>query len=89
MARNLFNLAPMFEKEKLAANSGNYADWIHNLRFVLRNGKEYVLDQPLGDAPSKDAPPEEVAYTARRDDHEAVQCLMLTCMDPELHKRFE
>ena len=55
MARNMFNLAPMLEKEKLAANGGNYADWIWNLRFILRSVKEYVLDQPLGDAPGKDA----------------------------------
>ena len=41
-------------------------------------------------ASSKDAPPEEVvAYTARGGDYEAVQCLMLTCMDPELHTFFE
>ena len=47
MARNMFNLAPMLEKEKLATNGGNYADWIQNLRFILRSAKEYVLDQPL------------------------------------------
>ena len=60
-------------------------------RFVLRSAKkEYVLDQPLGDAPAKDASSQEVAaYTARNDDYEAVQCLMLTCMDPELQKHFE
>ena len=71
----MFNLAPMLEKEKLAANGGNYADWIRNLRFVLRSAKkEYVLDKPLGYAPSKDAPLEEVAaYTARSDDYEVVQ----------------
>ena len=58
MARNMFNLAPMLEKEKLVANGGNYVDWIRNLRFVLRSAKkEYVLDQPLGDAPRKDATP--------------------------------
>jgi hypothetical protein len=66
-------------------------DWIWNLRFVLRSAKkEYMLDQPLGDAPTKDAPPEEVAaYAACSDDYEAFQCLMLTCMDPELQKHFE
>jgi hypothetical protein len=81
----------MLEKEKLAANGGNYADWIQNLIFVLRCAKkEYVLDQPLGDAPAKNASPEDVAaYTACNDDYEAVQCLMLTCMDPELQKCFE
>jgi hypothetical protein len=81
----------MLEKEKLAANGGNYADWIRNLRYVLRSAKkEYVLDQPLGDAHTKDASSEEVAaYTAHSDDYEAIHYLMLTCMDPELHKRFE
>ena len=59
MARNMFNLAPMLDKEKLAGNGGNYADWIQNLRFVLGSAKnEYMLDQPLGDAPAKDATPE-------------------------------
>ena len=48
-----------------------------------------MLDHPLGDSPMKDAPSEEaVAYAARSDDYEAVQCLMLTCMDLELQKRF-
>ena len=86
MARNMFNLAPMREKEKLVANGENYADWIRNLRFVLKSAKkEYVLDQPLGEAPSKDAAPEEVStYATHSDDYESVQCLMLTCMDLEL-----
>ena len=51
MARNTtFNLAPMLEKEKLAANGGNYGDWIRILRIVLRSAKkEYVLDAPLSE----------------------------------------
>ena len=87
----MFNLAHMLEKEKLVANGGNYADWIRNLRFVLMIAKKnYVLDQPLGYAPGKDATVEEVAaYAARSDDYDSVQCLMLTCMDPELQKHFE
>ena len=91
MARNMFNLAPMLEKEKLAANGGNYADWIRNLRFVLRSAKnEFVLDQPLGDPPVPGVT-QDVAnvFTARIDDYESVQCLMLTCMEPELQKHFE
>ena len=38
MARNnnAFSLGPMLEKEKLAANGGNYADWFRNLGFVLK-----------------------------------------------------
>ena len=74
MARNMFNLAPMLEKEKLVANGGNYADWIRTLRFVLRTAKkEYVLDQPLGDPPAPGAS-QEIAddFTARNDDYESV-----------------
>jgi hypothetical protein len=87
----MFNLAPMLEKEKLAANGGNYADWIRNLRFVLRSAKrEYVLDQPLGNPPAADAPQEvATAFAAHSDDYESIQCLMLTSMDPELQKHFE
>src|ERR1041384_8303576 len=40
MARNTaFNLGPLLEKEKLAATGNNYADWVHNLRIVLRSAK--------------------------------------------------
>jgi hypothetical protein len=76
----------MLEKEKLAANGGNYVDWIRNLRFVLMSAKkEYVMDQPLGDPPALGVLQEIAAtYTAHSDDYESVQCLMLTCMDPEL-----
>jgi hypothetical protein len=74
MARNMFNLAPMLEKEKLAANGGNYADWIRNLRFVLSSAnKEYVLDQPLGDPHAPYASQEVVAaFAARSDNYESV-----------------
>ena len=91
MACYMFNLAPMLEKEKLAANGGNYADLIRNLRFVLRSAKkQYVLDQPLGDAPGNDATPELVdAYAAHSDDYDSVQWLMLPFMDHELQKRFQ
>ena len=45
MARNSLNLASLFEKEKLTANGGDYEDWIHTLRLVLKSAKkEYVLD---------------------------------------------
>ena len=57
MARNnnAFSLGPMPEKEKLAANGGNYADWFRNLGFVLKNAKkDYVLKAALPTAPIKD-----------------------------------
>ena len=52
MAHNNFSLAPLSGKENLAANGGNYEDWINTLRCVLRSAKkEYVLEQQLGDPP--------------------------------------
>ena len=48
MARNnqQFSLRSVLEKDKL--NGTNYADWIRNLRIVLRaEKKEEVLDTPL------------------------------------------
>ena len=49
MARNTaFNLGPLLEKEKLAATGNNYADWVRNLRIVLRSAKKiYVLEKAL------------------------------------------
>ena len=93
MARNnnAFSLGPMLEKEKLAANGGNYADWFRNLGFVLKVAKkDYVLKEALPAAPTQDASQDDKnVYATKVDDHTAVQCLMLTCMDTELQKRFE
>ena len=81
----------MLEKEKLAANGGNYADWFHNLGFVLKVAKkDYVLKEALPAAPAQDISQDDKnVYATKVDDHTAVQCLMLTCMDTELQKRFE
>lgn len=77
----LCNLAPLFEKEKLAANGGKYEDWIHTLRCVLKNAKkEYVLDQPLRDSPMPGA---------SQDVINVVKSIMLSCMDEVLRKHFE
>lgn len=86
-----FNLGPMLEKEKLTANGSNYADWVRTLRIVLRGAKkEYVLDAALPAAPGDGASDDENnVYATKVDDSTAVQCLMLTCMDHELQKRFE
>ena len=93
MARNnnTFSLGPMLEKEKLAANGGNYADWFRNLGFILKVAKkDYVLKEALPVAPAQDASQDDKnVYATKVDDHTAVQCLMLTCMDTELQKRFE
>ena len=54
MARNnnAFNLGPMLEKELLAANRGNCADWFCNfgLSSKLLN-KDYVLIASLPETP--------------------------------------
>src|ERR1041384_3566221 len=88
---NAFSLGPMLEKEKLAANGGNYADWFRNLGFVLKVAKkDYVLKEALPAAPAQaTSQHDKNVYATKVDDHTAVQCLMLTCMDTELQKRFE
>jgi hypothetical protein len=89
MARNTpFNLGLMLEI--LTANGNNYADWVRNLRTVLRCvKKEYILDAPLPEAPVADASDDIMnVYATKIDDSTTVQNLMLTCMDPELQKRF-
>src|SRR3954466_132082 len=88
---NAFILGPMLEKEKRAANGGNYADWFRNLGFVLKIArKDYVLKEALPAAPAEDASQDDKnVYATKVDEHTAVQCLILTCMDTELQKRFE
>jgi hypothetical protein len=92
MARNApFSLAPMLDREKLAATGNNYADWVHTLRIVLRSAKKvYVLDTTLPAKPVATAPEDEQNIGATKDDdYNLVQCLMLACMSPELQKHFE
>ena len=93
MARknNTFSLGPMLEKEKLAANGGNYADWFCNLGFALKVAKkDYVLKEALPATPAQDASQDDKnVHATKVDDHTVVQCLMLTCMDTELQKQFE
>ena len=53
-----FSLRSVLEKDKL--NGTNYADWIRNLRIVLRAAnKEDVLDNPLPEEPAANAPAAE------------------------------
>ena len=92
MARNTtFSLGPMLEREKLVATGNNYADWIRNLRIILRSAKKlYVLENALPAKPAAEAPEnEQDVWATNDDDHNVVQCLMLACMSPELQKRFE
>ena len=84
-----FNLRAVLEKNKL--NGTNYADWIRNLRIVLRSEKkENILDEPLDDVPDEDASATvRNAYQKAYDASMEVSCLMLACMEPDLQMQFE
>ena len=84
-----FPLCAVLEKEKL--NGTNYADWIHNLRIVLRaEKKEDVLDTSLPEEPADDALAEEkTAYRKTCDNNLEVICLMFACMEPDIEMQFE
>ena len=91
MACNSLNLAPLFEKEKLAENGGNYEDCIHTLRCVLRSAKkEYVLDQPLGDYPVLGASQDVInVFISCKNDFNVIKSIMLSCMDQVLQKHYQ
>src|SRR3990170_8540404 len=92
MARNpAFPMGSLLEKEKLAATGNNYADWVRNLRIVLRSARKlYVLETDLPAEPVADAPEDECnVWATKDDDHNLVQCLILACMSPGLQKCFE
>ena len=85
MAQNQqFALRSVLESNTL--NETNYADWIHNLRIVLRAAnKEDVLDNPLPEEPTANAPAaERNGYRRAVDNDREGSCLMLACMEPEL-----
>ena len=84
-----FTLRSILEKDKL--NGTNYADWIRNLRIVLRaEKKEDILDDPLPEAPEANASAaEKAAYKKACDADLEVSCIMLACMEPELQMQFE
>jgi transposase InsO family protein len=84
-----FSLRSILEKDKL--NGTNYADWIRNLRIVLRaEKKEDVLDTPLPDEPAENAPAaERNAYKKASDADLEVSCLMLASMEPDLQMQFD
>ena len=84
-----FTLRSILEKDKL--NGTNYADWIHNLRIVLRAEiKEETLDTPLPEEPADNAPAvEKNAYKRACDADLEVSCLMLACMEPDLQLQFD
>jgi hypothetical protein len=82
-------LCLILEKDKL--NGTNYVDWIRNLRIVLRaEKKEKILDNPLSEAPTDNAPAaEKNAYKRACDADLEVNCLMLACMEPDLQMQFD
>ncbi|CAD6253421.1 unnamed protein product [Miscanthus lutarioriparius] len=88
-SNQLFTLRSIIEKDKL--NGTNYADWIRNLRIVLRTEKkEDILDSPLPDEPADNAPAaEKTAYKKACDADLEVSCLMLACMEPDLQMQFD
>src|SRR3954469_17897520 len=83
-----FSLCSILDKDKL--DGTNYTDWVCNLRIVLRSDKkETVLDTPIPDEPTDNASAAlKNAYNRACDDSLKVSCLMLTCMEPELQKKF-
>jgi hypothetical protein len=84
-----FTLHSIIEKDKL--NGTNYADWIHNLRIVLRTEKkEEILDTLLPEEPADNAPAaEKNAYKRACDADLEASCLMLACMEPDLQMQFD
>ncbi|KAL8124185.1 hypothetical protein AgCh_011991 [Apium graveolens] len=69
----------------------NYADWLRNLRIVLRIEKlEYVIDSPKPTEPASDAHNDEhVVYRKWIDDANVAQYIMLASMNIELQKQHE
>ena len=82
-------LRSVLESSKL--NGTNYADWIRNLRIVLRAAnKKDVLDTPPPEEPAANATAaERNVYRRAVDNDREVSCLMLACMEPELQMQFE
>ena len=79
-----FSLRSVLEKDKL--NGTNYADWIRNLRIVLRaEKKENVLDDDLPDEPAENATAVvRNAYNRVLEIDTNASCLMLACMELDL-----
>ncbi|XP_074343045.1 uncharacterized protein LOC141680834 [Apium graveolens] len=69
----------------------NFADWLRNLRIVLKSEKMgYVLNSQLPKAPDDDATCQEhQEYHNWIDEANVAQCIMLASMNPELQKQHE
>ncbi|KAJ9558234.1 hypothetical protein OSB04_012848 [Centaurea solstitialis] len=81
---NNLSLHSILEKDKLTGP--NFLDWEHNLMIVLRHERKwYVLEEPLGEAPTANAPAAaRNAHKKHSDDLLDVACLMLASMSPDL-----
>ena len=88
---NTLPLAAELEKEKLQESGANFANWYRRVKIVLKgNGKEYVLEATLGDAPDDNATVEVAErFQTRSSDYTIVQNTMLAAMEPGLQKKFE
>ena len=84
------NFNAFLEKTKLKDDGINYTDWVRNLRIILIAAqKNYVMEEPLGDAPVPENQDSMNAWQSRADDYSLVQCGMLYSLEPGLQKRFE
>ena len=83
------SLRSILDAHKLT--SPNFADWLRNLKIVLRVEKlEYVLNSPKPAEPADDAHDDEhVVYRKWIDDANVAQCIMLASMNIELQKQHE
>ena len=84
-----FTLRSILEKDKL--NGTNYADWIRNLRIVLRAEKRKRFWTPHYQKHLRimHLLQKKNAYKKACDADLEVSCLMLACMEPELQMQFE
>ncbi|KAL4363528.1 hypothetical protein GQ457_04G019220 [Hibiscus cannabinus] len=89
MANNMISLRSLLEKEKI--NGINFLDWFRNLRIVLKQErKEYVIEKPVPNDPSANAPrAEKDKFKKHMDDMLDIGCLMLATMTLVLQKQHE
>jgi hypothetical protein len=85
----IFDLRSLLEKETL--NGGNFMDWYHNLRIVLKQQKtEYVLAKLYpNDLLAGLSVADHRAHEKRCDNALNVSYLMLATLPPDLQKQYE
>ena len=84
-----FALKSILEKDKL--NGTNFTTWYRNLRIVLKHDKkEHVLEDPLPEEAADNASTTtKNAYQKLVDESNEINCLMLSCMEPDLQQHFK